>query len=209
MEQIINSIYYHCYCINDFYSRFLKTYLKIEKSNLISIINNINIICIGDSRGIFNDFNKVNVIHYTGSALSEAVTLNYLKLTIEANNVLYLHSKGVTRNKNKNVEDWIDYMEYFCIEDYKNRIAELQANDVTGVNLQQFKNQNHYSGNFWWATGKHIKTLNYCNEIDRHKAEMWVCSNPTGRYNCVYRSEIDHYQNQYVRENYTKQLPIV
>lgn len=210
MEQI--SIYYHCFCVNDFKDRFFKTYNKITKSGLLTDCIDIKLICIGTPAKEFNNLDKVETILYNGNCRSEAVTLNYMRKYNQAAKVLYLHSKGVTRGDNKNVNAWIDYMEYFCIEKYKDRINELKTYSAVGVELQyhyEFKASQLFSGNFWWATNKHIQELTYCNEDNRHLAEMWVCSNPAGLYKDLHTSGKDLYHHEYVRESYTKELPII
>lgn len=40
-------------------------------------------------------------------------------------------------------------------------------------------------------------------------AEMWVCSNPAGLYKDLHTPGKDLYYYEYVRENYTKELPII
>ena len=208
----MNGIYYHCFCINDYEDRVLRTFEKIKRSGLLDQIDRIKLVCVGKPSQQIMDLPKVETVLCRSNCIHEAITLNYMYQSNTYENVLYLHSKGVTRLGDKNVNSWIDYMEYFCIEKYQDRLTELQQYDATGVNIQhhyEFTTSLLYSGNFWWATGRHIKTLVPCNEYDRRLAELWVCTNTQGRYNCIHSSGINHYYNEYVRDNYTKELPII
>jgi len=213
MEQITSGIYYHCFCVNDYEDRVLRTFEKIKRTGLLDQIDCIKLVCVGRPSQQIMNLPKVETILCRSNCIHEAITLNYMYHSNTYNNVLYLHSKGVTRLKNKSVNDWIDYMEYFCIERYQDRLKDLQQYDATGVlmqyNYELTPPQLHYSGNFWWATGKHIRTLSPCDESNRHCAESWICTNTQGNYNCIHSSGLDHYQSEYVREKYTKELPII
>jgi hypothetical protein len=212
MERTKIGIYYHCFCINDYEDRFLRTYEKIKRSGLLKQIEGIKLVCVGRPTQQIIDLPKIETILCRSNCIDEAVTLNYIYHTNTYDKFLYLHSKGVTKLGNQNVSSWVNYMEYFCVEKYQDRLIELQQYDVTGVNIQyhyEFTTSLLYSGNFWWTTGQHIKTLSPCDERDRRLAELWICTNPQGKYNCIHSSELDHYHSDYVRESYTKELPII
>lgn len=74
--------------------------------------------------------------------------------------VLYVHTKGITRHRNLCVQDWRHMMEYFCITQWRNCVAALDVEGVSavGCNLLPWP-LSHFSGNFWWATAKHIQAL--------------------------------------------------
>ena len=114
----------------------------------------------------------------------------------------YMHTKGLSHfyksvNNSKwssNINTWRHFMEYVCIDSWRDCVKDLNEHDTVGMNLyrQPFV---HYSGNFWWAKGSHIVKLK--NPFDgsdtkptegqedtlteRHNAESWVCSVP-GKY---------------------------
>jgi hypothetical protein len=137
-------------------------------------------------------------------------------------NILYLHTKGVTRN-NPNIEDWTNYLSYFNINRWKDRLLELESNDCSGVNLSgKIEDLNyhpstwgygkapvHYSGNFWWSKSSYIKKLpnpyEWIPSEDyikwRVMAEMWLCQ-LNDRYYNAYSSNINHYLERYPKENY-------
>lgn len=53
---------------------------------------------------------------------------------------------------------WRKYMEYFVIEQHELCIQSLLDHDLCGVEWRE-KPFPHYSGNFWWATHRYIRTL--------------------------------------------------
>jgi hypothetical protein len=138
--------------------------------------------------------------------------------------VLYLHTKGVTRPETQSISDWVDYLTYFNIDKWTDRVSELQQSSCTGVNLSgnpadldthpstwgYGKAPMHYSGNFWWSKSEHITRLtspdlwlpdkNYLRW--RVMAEMWVCHYANGVYYCPWRSGVDHYVSRYPRSYY-------
>ena len=112
--------------------------------------------------------------------------------------VMYMHTKGLSHFYNSvkntpwtsNVNTWRKFMEYVCIDQWRDCIKDLLDCDAVGMNLakQPFI---HFSGNFWWATGSHIAKLNdpfkdsHLNPAptrpgvtQRHNAEAWVGSIP-------------------------------
>ncbi len=101
-------------------------------------------------------------------------------------NVLYIHTKGITGDINICIEDWVSYMIYFLITKWKNCIELLDFNDTVGVDLRNYPTL-HYSGNFWWASANHIRSLpdpivfnnleKYPNPLNsiRHNQEFWIC----------------------------------
>jgi hypothetical protein len=108
---------------------------------------------------------------------------------------LYMHTKGVTRINHKdeihsqglysykNVNNWRNLMEHFCIEKWRDCILRIPNYDLVGCNY--IPNNvlpgipAHYSGGFWWAKSDFIKKLPNPNDfindkIDRFQAEFWI-----------------------------------
>lgn len=173
-----NYIFYHCTTLNDYYDRFLKTYSKIQKSELIKYTDKFFVFINGESGKNFNLDNKIN-IYQNKLHPNESITINKLRDFCIDNkdcNILYLHCKGITKSKNEieNVNAWIDSMEYFLIERHKQCIEDLKIFNAVGSFLKTSPNL-HFSGNFWWATSNYISTLDKC--IDNYYApEMWHLS---------------------------------
>ena len=159
-------VFYHMYCVNDCVDRFLKTYNKIQESGLLDACNNVNVVLVGDDKverykTKINFLKKVKTTCFSSDTKGEMNTLKTIQdfcQSAQDVQVLYLHSKGVSRGKNKNIESWVNYMEYFLIEQYSNCLEKLKEHDTVGVDLYN-KPMNHYSGNFWWANSNYINTL--------------------------------------------------
>jgi len=130
---------------------------------------------IEELKKIFNS-DKI-IFEYKGNDIKSAEYhgINKIKMLACKNindKMLYFHSKGITRNSA--AEDWVEYLEYFIILNYKTCLEKLDNHDVVGTEYL-FKPKPHLSGNFWWATAKHILKLQvppiYSN---RHYFEWFI-----------------------------------
>jgi len=198
----MNSIFYHCFCIGDYQQRFIKTYNKIVSFGLLQKIDKIYLCCVG-TPSFIQQLPKV-VLHRETQALP-----SYEKITLDAivefskqtnnKNILYLHSKGVTKNS-LNVQHWIDLMEYFLIEKHSNCTEKLDKYDAVGVNYSE-EIKPHFSGNFWWATTNYLK--NKLPAVDtKNDGEFWLLNTPGVRYSELYNSKVNHYKMPFSREKY-------
>jgi hypothetical protein len=142
--------------------------------------------------------------------------------------VCYLHTKGVTRQDTPRMRDWTEFLAYFNVERWRDRLSDLSSHDCSGVNLVgnpddisfpphtwgYGKAPLHYSGNFWWSKSSHIRRLppparwvpdgNYLRW--RMMAEMWLCQLPSASYHCAWDSGVDHYASEYPRSMYERPL---
>eukprot|EP01034_Spumella_vulgaris_P024960 gene24960-31361_t len=174
--------------------------------------------------------------------------------------VLYLHTKGVSYiQPNPRINDWTDMMLYFLVEQHESNRHLLASGkfDCIGVNYlsnslpaethsrvtsspQVFDRHydmltsTHFSGNFWWATGEYLQSVNTLqyNETDkmqnRRNSEFWilndtnrVASTPCSedsvdltcaglvitrpvRVYCPHFSTVSHYQDEYPRSEYAE-----
>jgi hypothetical protein len=106
-------------------------------------------------------------------------------------NVLYLHTKGIFREENQCIEDWVNYMTHFCVNKWQLCAETLQTSRSCGVDLREWPVW-HYSGNFWWGRADHIASLpaplefadlnKYPNPLGsaRHNQEFWICYGSNG-----------------------------
>jgi len=200
---------------------------RVEESGLKDYTNEIYAIVNGDINQIDKSRKWVKWIHASTSVSGqEFPTLKTIwdsSKSEEPFRVLYLHTKGVSRD-NQNVKDWVDLLSYFNINKWSERISELNNNDCTGINYGgnpedinshpaywgYGKAPMHYSGNFWWSNSEHISKLPDPlvwipdNDLTRWRVmnEMWLCQIPTGKYHCAYSSGVDHYVTPYPKEIY-------
>ena len=197
-----NYIYIHVCCINNWKDVLDQLYNNIKSSGLHDVVERIkcNILCKPETKEdvemYFSELlladAKLELLGITCNiSLYETPTINLLHAhatdSEEEFNVLYLHTKGVTRTS-VSVNDWINYMIYFNIIKHKTCIDRLADHDAVGVNLVNVF-QLHYSGNFWWAKSYYIASLpdpllfkdlnNYPNPLnsERHNQEFWICYN--------------------------------
>jgi len=130
-----------------------------------------------------------------GKAGLELDTLKLIQDQIHAlknpSNILYIHGKGsVNSGAHKgaqlNREDWRLEMSNTVIRNWRKCQKDLKTKPHIGPKLCK----NHYSGNFWWSTSEHIKSLQCpieyakSNKFSKWKlkqspyysAEFWICS---------------------------------
>jgi len=169
------------------------------------IIERIFIINIG--KEIENKYGElVEIIQYSeDTSLFELKTLEVIlnfSLRNPLSKILYLHTKGISYNEFSNVEDWKNYMLYFLINKQKECASLLNDFDTVGVNYLR-KPHIHWSGNYWWATAKHISSLNTDKLINKADAEWWIFSdNDNVKYHSLFNTNIDHYLLSYSPDKY-------
>lgn len=210
----MNHIFYHLYYINDCEQRFLKTFKKIQDSGLYSNIEALHVNIVGrnvPSNFLANYSDKIKRYNLTTNLTGEMDTLRLMwdscRILDPRDNVLYLHCKGVTKPTHRNVQAWVDYMEYFLIEKWQEALNALKDHDTCGVNLQSSPLP-HYSGNFWWAKNSFIQRTNRFDVRDwprrgqpRNMCEFWLLNHQVNPCN-LYTSGVHHYREYYDESNY-------
>lgn len=204
-----NICFLHCYTINNYLQILDELLYELNKNN--NLLNKITICVVGSSNLDSYKSELVDVIYISESYNhSENETISYMQECVKKmsddNNILYCHVKGVTDPKNKNFIAWRRYMMFFTIKNMQNNINVLNNYDTCGVDLKSFPVK-HYSGNFWWATAKYLKTLSSVYTIDnnisfRHNAEFWVCSNKLGKHYSFHNDNKDKKFNLIKTEEY-------
>lgn len=109
--------------------------------------------------------NEDNDLEYEGR------TLKYLWQRAQPEDkILYFHTKGISYITGQNtihgvinprnlraINGWRQGMEYFCIDDWRWQVDGLgKAYHTVGIMLL-FHPFYMYGGNFWWASGEHIR----------------------------------------------------
>lgn len=128
-------------------------------------------------------------------------------------NVLYMHTKGITRNSAQ-TSNWREALQHFCIHQWANCVRELEYHDTVGVT--DGNSQAVFSGNFWWARSDYIKTLapplesqlyvtsnlmHPANQDYRYAFELWVQSGSDVRTKFVHHTKTNHYGEFFFVEN--------
>lgn len=225
VESIINKpknvCFIHCCSMPGKEKRLGYLIEKLISSKLINVLDKIYINNIGLPISVNHD--KIDVNNYsTNNRLFELPTLNKIRdFSIENNNddinILYLHNKGISYdNDNQFVNDWIDMMLYFLVEQYENCITIL--NDKTkkyhtvGCNYYDGNETipKHFSGNFWWAKSRYLQRLpkfEYTDNdkdditLDKLSAEFWLFKENPKYYN-LHSSDINHFHETYPKNKY-------
>lgn len=220
-------IFYHIYCCNSSYDIVNDQVKKILFSGLYNKIDSIYCFLAGEETYIDEIIEfisksgkkfKISKIGVNDQSF-ERFTIHKIKnYILPEDKFLYIHTKGVTRNNSKSVEDWRTYMEYFLMCKHDKCLELLDVYDTVGVNLIQ--GVMHYAGNFWWSRGSYFLRLPNINELmtesdnknkkpihdiyDQSKysyTENYLCMRNPNAY-CLFISNCQHYDVRYFPENY-------
>lgn len=195
---------------------FREVYRELESSGLSTAATEIHLSVVGKSGFRFPEASNIFVHNSADLVRGEFTTLDLLsKKSLEnpEGYYLYLHTKGISRFWNKPIRDWRRYMTYFCVNEYLQTIKHLKDFDACGVDLSPIPKP-HFSGNFWWSTGRYLNSLPTISSISnpdaeyihslRHNAEFWIGMGG-GRMYSLHDSGINVYQrhiHRFPRRNY-------
>lgn len=214
-------VYYHIYAIEGVESIIDEQINLIQKNFDFPYQLNIGIsIANGDisSKPILDKLYAYNKPNYKVRDIrcnaNEFVTIDLIESDVNNYNnsdyIFYLHTKGASKINWPNYKllvDWRHVMNYFNIEKVKNvfKIFEKNNYNTYGINYITSNNQPHYSGNFWWATGEYIKTINFTKsrKMVRQDAETNYLQNGLNwKPFTPFNSEINHYSTEFPKEKY-------
>ncbi len=180
---------------------------SIKDSGLYENIKEIRLGVVSENSKLIEDdrFNdtKVRVVCTGKVEEYERPTLLHMKKSSNEDPgdtlYFYLHTKGIrwwgTKHETKVVE-WIRSMLDCNITNWENAVKILETSETYGCNY----NGGHYSGNFWWATAKHIRKLSDIIPEYYTAPEDWVLTNKDNMY--CYQNCGDKYVSPYDPEMY-------
>jgi hypothetical protein len=153
---------------------------------------------------------KFTIVYHGSAYFYERPTLLHMKkmsdLDPETTVYYYLHTKGLrhfgTRTEQA-VVDWINLMLYWNIECWQMALEKLHTFDTYGCNDIGF----HYSGNFWWATCKHIRYLPATIQAYYIAPENWIQTKRDRKFsafNSPFMKNGMHYSNLFPQARYVK-----
>jgi hypothetical protein len=160
-------IYYHIYAIEGV-DAIVNEQLELIKAHFdFPYKLNIGISIANDNIPITNILNLFNIsdLRDVRAKGNEFVTLELIEKDKEkfgdSDYILYLHTKGASKQDLENVITWRHLMNYFNIERCKNvfKIFEKTSYNTYGVLLGTAGKWKLYSGNFWWAKASYLKTI--------------------------------------------------
>jgi hypothetical protein len=96
--------------------------------------------------------------------------------------VLYLHLKGVSRGQVQS--GWRANMLAACVAGHATALAALETHDVAGIKWFTRNNAPHFSGNFWWANARYLRTLQ--DPLQYRHAEHPLREKEGGRFNAEF-----------------------
>jgi hypothetical protein len=210
---IDNNIFIHVALLPRWEEILFKFLKNINDSGLINKISNIHINFSGKYDNKISELNnyfcKLNISLYPNLQDYELPTLKKIydfSLKNKNSNILYLHTKGVGKQINLCIEDWVNYEIYFLIEKHQLCLDMIKNYNTVGVDLRKEPTL-HYSGNFWWSKSSYISTLpdpfdfsninKYPNPLNsqRHNQEFWICYNSnTGKSKSLWDCKINVYE---------------
>lgn len=159
----------------------------IKKSKLYDNTNEIRIGIVNESGKLIEDSilndSKFKLIYIGNDKEYERPTLLHMKNAKDPDNTLYyyLHTKGIRHFNTEREEiviNWINNMLDCNVVNWRKVVEKLQQYETYGCNY----NNKHYSGNFWWATRKHIDKLTNYIEDYYTAPEDWILMNKDNMY---------------------------
>jgi len=225
-------IYFHIWTNADWVNITNNIFNKIIESKLIEKVQYIKV-CIlskyslNKLKKICDHLNhdKVIIEHNNNKKLYERFTLNTILKDVlkykDNYKILYLHAKGVTKNKYTKyqelcIQDWVTYLTYFNVTRHEEVIKMLDVYATCGCDYHnKIRDGRRYAGNFWWANSDHIKKLQFLKYTNEYypdlfknprqlrkyirESETWLLS--CNEYNndtyTLHSSNVDHYHNRF------------
>lgn len=170
MESSRKYVFYHIYC-NEYTMPVVRDQVtKIIFSGLYDAVDDIKCFLAGEGkhilavRSFLNDSGvkfKIEKVAPNDNTF-ERFTLNSITPMItDSDKFLYIHTKGVSvrHASNDNVYWWRTWMEYHLIHRFRECLDALDKFNIVGVGYTKKMIGPHFSGNFWWTTGKYFNTL--------------------------------------------------
>lgn len=204
------NIFYHLPTLGDYETRFVTTYEKVCNSRLIDEIDKFFVVTNATLTS-FLDFPKIKIVKIEEQPLCERPTLMFLRDFAKnfRGYSLYLHCKGSSRPNDRHIQDWINMLEYFCIERFQDCLNSLDDGyTVAGSNFVKDADEPHFSGNFWWANNSYLSTLPKLLTEDRIRCEMWIGKGKGMKVKNFHTSNVNNYFEPYPRETYATILKI-
>jgi hypothetical protein len=192
-------IVYHVFAVHHWESIATTHMTKLLWSGLYDACEDVSVFAYGPDAPKVNDIVtrfgakiSVRVVdHGTGARETLLSMRDFVRAT---DRVLFLHAKGVTLvPPNRNVNDWLDFMDYYLISRWRTCLSVLETHDVAGCNFYS-ESKPHFSGNQWWCRGDYFLGLDECASIE---STTWICGNPLAKLYELARSRTDHYTSAF------------
>lgn len=219
------AIFYHIHQTNHWKELFDNQIIELQQSGLWDAADYIHFGVNGEEPLPYN-LTKVNETNRNTNKDLEADTLfslwQFCKKFPDAK-VLYLHTKGVTWDRNvndpsvlNNIELWRKYLEHFTIRNWRDCVSKLHMYDCVGTEWEDIayihdvvRKIPHYAGNMWWANASYIQTLDakflyVKNDWPRHQGEFWIGTGNPNYYNYHSTGKNKYFSPTLITEYLTK-----
>lgn len=173
--------YIHVCQLGDWRRSFRMLINAVKQSQLYDNVNIIRIGVVNNAGKLINDpllqDAKFELMYLGSAAQYERPTLLNMRARAGVDPAdtfyFYLHTKGIKHFGNPgeiNVIGWINLMLFWNIFRWQYATTVLNTYSVYGCEYTS----DHFSGNFWWATAKHIQRLPRKIESHYIAPEQWV-----------------------------------
>jgi len=204
--------YFHICQKNGWEKSFDLIFPKIKSSGLYDATEEINIGIVNNNGYVIDDPRlndpKFKVIYFGEEKNYERPTILHMRVNADVYQgdycYWYVHSKGITHwggPKESFIIDWINFLVYWNIEKWNTACKILESYDTYGCNAI---GKQHYSGNFWWANGSHLKNLPVHIKDYYIAPEDWVCIKNDKMFN-IYSCGLQgcgHYSQNLHKDSY-------
>lgn len=186
----------HVYCVNDWaevaenqINRLIQSGLYEEADEIYATLNikDGNNNYIDDekkAKSLYSKYSKIKVSYHINYYEYSGIKKVWDLAQEKDMKILYFHAKGVSNKyrrhdkqeeisekKISSIKSWVEVLEYFLIDAWKDCIEKLETYDNVGVTCYN----GWFSGNFWWSQSKYIKTKTepLCH-VGRWYYEAWL-----------------------------------
>lgn len=93
----------------------------------------------------------------------EATTIHYIQELVHSTDeefyVVYTHSKGCSKPNSDHDRNWLRYLHYFMVENWKYCLKKLDEGYeiVSAAWLERGEYSPYFPGNFWWARASYLR----------------------------------------------------
>jgi len=203
-------VFYHIFCNKNTGPIVKDQCLRIIFSNLYSHVETIHCFLVGEQEGIhqvqklLSNFGRKFKVAATGPGDTTYERFTLLKIPSyikPEDKFLYIHSKGVRHSEEKTLEEfgninpkelidniywWRTWMEYYLMTKHRECLEKLNTHDIVGINYSKKGIGSHFSGNFWWSTGKYYlslpNTIVDTGQFAYNEPERYIFTNTAVKY---------------------------
>ena len=170
--------FYHVYADGEWQPALDEHFTALKEHGLADALKGFYLGVVGSDENVQNVIDYAHTLgvpfHVRADAPLgwEQVTLEALKrhMTVNDGYVLYAHTKGAHDPAEINLA-WRSSMCYWNVVKWADAVPYLADHDAVGCH---WVNDAMFGGNYWWATGRYIRTLKPLSYGDRWQAELWI-----------------------------------